>query len=924
MKITEFGLGIAICAALTVSACGGDSAENLMESARTHIRQKDNKAAIVQLKNVLQKDASQPEARFLLGKMLLETRDPVGAELELAKARELGYPEAQITPLMAQILMMRNQAEKLLADYGKVTLTDPAAQAELDTTLAAAYAMQSQQRKARESIDAALQAAPQNVRAQLFNIRLLATEGKSDEALRLLDTALAGPAASNSEAWQIKGELLQFSGADTAKSIEAFKQALTLDKSNIAAHSGIINGLLRSKDMAGSEAQLATLKKLYPNAPQTRYHAAILALERKDLNRSAEEVQALLKMAPESPQALFLAGYVEFQRGGLISAVTYLAKALASDPNNSAVRILLARTYMRTGEPNKSLATIQSLLERTDAPSDAVAIAAEANMQLGENKLAESLFERAAKLNPNDARSRTALALTQMSKGQAAEGFNQLHIISEADPGATADLALISAHMNRNDVAAALQAIDKLEKKLPNRPVAANLRGRIEWSRGERDKARQSFEAALKIDPSFFPAASSLGTMDVEDKKPELALKRFEAMAQADPRNVQAQMSIVALRGQELGNSEALAELIRGVIKKNPGAVSPRVALVKLQLQRRESKLALAAAQEGVAAIPDSAEMFDLLGQVLTASGDTNQAAAAFNKMASLQPGSPVPYMKLADLYRIVGDRVGAIQSLKRALGIRADFYPAQVALLNLELGSGNVGEARAIVRSVHKQRPNDPVAFSIEGDVEASQKNYSGAVNAYRAGLDKRQSSELAVKLHTALLAADRGDEAKKLEGQWIQNNPKDTIFLSYLGDRAIGKSDWQQSAHYFQEVIKRDPQNTVGLNNMAWVLKNAGKLGPALEYAERANTLLPRQPAFMDTLAEIHAAAGRLGKAIDIQKEAVLAGPDMHLHRLHLAKYYASAGKKSEAKAELQILAALGDKFAQQAEVRKLMSTL
>jgi putative PEP-CTERM system TPR-repeat lipoprotein len=465
VKKTELGLCLAVSAALMLSACGGDSAENLMVSARTHIRQNESKAAIIQLKNVLQKNATLPEARFLLGKMLLETRDPVGAALELGKARELGYPEAQIAPLMARVLILQNQHEKLLAEYGKVVLNDPAAQAELNVSLAAAYASQSQPRKARESIDAALKAAPENVRAQLFNVRLLATEGKSDEAMKLLDAALAGAAASSSEAWQIKGELLQIDAGDSAKSIESFRQALKLDKSNIAAHSGIINGLLRSKDVAGAEAQLAELKKLYPNLPQTRYHSAILALERKNLSKSAEEVQALLKMAPDNPQALFLAGYIEYQRGGLVPAVTYLAKALTGDPNNSAMRILLARTYMRTGEPNKALSTIQNLVDRKDAPSDAVAIAAEATMQLGDNKTAEALFERAAKLNPNDARSRTALALTQMSKGQAAEGFNQLQLISENDPGATADLALITVHMRRSDIAAALQAIDKLEKK---------------------------------------------------------------------------------------------------------------------------------------------------------------------------------------------------------------------------------------------------------------------------------------------------------------------------------------------------------------------------------------------------------------------------------------------------------------------------
>ena len=50
----------------------------------------------------------------------------------------------------------------------------------------------------------------------------------------------------------------------------------------------------------------------------------------------------------------------------------------------------------------------------------------------------------------------------------------------------------------------------------------------------------------------------------------------------------------------------------------------------------------------------------------------------------------------------------------------------------------------------------------------------------------------------------------------------------------------------------------------------------------------------------------------------------PEFPPHRLNLARLYLKIGKKAEASEELKQLAALGDKFDQQAEVKRLQSTL
>jgi Flp pilus assembly protein TadD len=87
-------LAIALAAAALLAACGGgagDPPEKLIASAKEYIAKNDNQAAVIQLKNALQKDINSAEARFLLGKTLLAQGDAVAAAVELRKARELKY-----------------------------------------------------------------------------------------------------------------------------------------------------------------------------------------------------------------------------------------------------------------------------------------------------------------------------------------------------------------------------------------------------------------------------------------------------------------------------------------------------------------------------------------------------------------------------------------------------------------------------------------------------------------------------------------------------------------------------------------------------------------------------------------------------------------------------------------------------------------
>lgn len=923
MKSTEFALALFVSITLaTFGGCSQESPEALVVSAKGYLAKKEPKSAVIQLKTALQKQPDLAEARFLLGSTLLDGGDAIAADVELRKALDFKYPQEAVLPLLAKSLVLQGKGQRVIQDYTSIALADPVASANLKTTLAMAYLQQNDSAKAQAALGEALQAVPGYGPALLAQARMKAAQREFDSAFGLVDQLLAKD-PSNYEALQLKGDLLFFVKNDAPAALAAQRQALAVRADWLPSHASILAILLSQHDLAAAHTELDALKKVAPHQPQTTYFEAQLAFLNNDYKTAKELEQQLLKVAPDDTRVLLLAGSIEMQAGSLAQAESYAAKALQAAPDVATARLLLAQVYLRSGQPAKARDTLGPLLEKPDATAETLALAGQAALQSGDATNAQTYFARAAKLNPNDTRSRTALALAQFANGKPDLGYTQLQQIANSDKGTVADMAIISARLTQRDYEGALQAIDAMERKQPDKPVASQLRGRIQLVRKDVAAARLSFAKALSIDPVYFPAAASLAELDLRDKKPDEARKRFDKILAGDPKNVQALIAIAELRTQAGAGKDEIAGLLRNAVKLNPTVAAPRLRLIDLYLATKDANAALAAAQDAVATLPDSPELLDALGRAQMASGDVNQAVVSFNKLAAMQKLSPQPQMRLADAYLALKNSAAARESLNNALAVAPNFLPAQRGLIILELSAGHPDQAMAMARTVQRERPDQNFGYLLAGDVETFRQNWVAAAADYREALKHGASTELASKLHNALVSAPQLAEAQTFAAGWIKEHPQDVVFRSYLADVALAKQDYTDAEGQLLAIIQLQSDNAVALNNLAWVT-NALKKPGAAAYAERANAVRPNQPDFMDTWATVLSDSGDVSKALDLEKKAIALVPANHAFQLNLAKLYLKNGDKALAKSELTKLAQLGDKFAGQAEVSKLLKAM
>lgn len=911
----------ALVGALLAGGCGG-SPDEMLASARDYLAKNDTAAATIQLKNALAANPDLAEARFLLGKALLDDGDPVAAEVELRKAVALKFAADQVVPVLARTLLAQGQPKKVLEEFSATTLTAPESIADLKTSIGHSLAMQGKLDDARSAYDAATSVQADFAPALLGLARLKAQAQDLKGAQSIIDGIIA-KSPQNADAWHFKADLLRAAG-NMAEARDAYAKVLEQRPKTLTAHAALIMSQLREQQSDKAAQQLEAMQKVAGKHPLTLYMQGLVAFARKDLPAVRSAMEALLKSQPDNPQGLQLAGLAAYESRSDIQAQEFLAKALQRAPGLDFGRRVLVMSLLRTGQPTKALATLQPILQGSETGPGWFALAGEAYMQSGDAKTAEDFFSRAAKADPDNRKTQTALALARMRTGQAEQAFADLEQIAAADTGTSADMALIASSMQRKQFDKALKAIDNFEKKQPDSPSVHHLRGGAQLGKGDLAKARQNFEKALSVNPAYLPAATSLARLDLAEKKPEQAAKRFEAVLDKDPKNIQAMLALAELRANMEGGGDKAADLIRKAIATAPADPAPRLALIALRIGKKDHAAALTAAQEAMAAIPDRPEILDVAGRVFQLNGDTNQALATYGKLASLLPTEPHPYLRMAEIQVAAKNKEGARASLTKGLALQPDSLPMQRALVMLDVDDKKIDDALAKARAIQKAHPKSPVGHVIEGDIHIIAKDWTKAATAYRGGLKIEPSTDIAERLHATLMLGGKATDANGFADTWLKEHPKDNTFRLFLAESANKRKDYAAAATQYRALLVQQPNNPVLLNNLAWSLGQA-KDPKAIAHAEQANKLAPNQPAIMDTLGTLLVDQGKdVERGLSLLAKALELAPQAADVRLNYARALLKTGKSAPARQELETLAKLGDKFPAQAEVAALLKGL
>ena len=301
--------------------------------------------------------------------------------------------------------------------------------------------------------------------------------------------------------------------------------------------------------------------------------------------------------------------------GSLPQAEQHFKKYLEKNPDNLYARKLMASTLLKSHRTKDAIDVLLSALK--DVQQDDVqlfALAGESYMQAGDFTKATEYFTKASALAPKAAELHSALGLSKLALGENDRAVAEMETAAALDTKSPkAGIMLTMTHLRLKEYDKALAAAKTLENEQPDNPLVYNLKGAAYLGKNDSLAARTSFEKALAIQPTNFPAAMSLVQLDQRDNKPAVAKKRLEAILEKDKKNSQIMTALAGLALSQEQTKEATTWL-ENSSNENPNALQPAMLLATHYLRIGEKQKALTLAQKLQGSNSSNPDVLNILG----------------------------------------------------------------------------------------------------------------------------------------------------------------------------------------------------------------------------------------------------------------------------------------------------------------------
>lgn len=469
---------------------------------------------------------------------------------------------------------------------------------------------------------------------------------------------------------------------------------------------------------------------------------------------------------------------------------------------------------------------------------------------------------------------------TLLLEGLIADGRGQA-AITAGDAGAAADA------YRAFEAAIAEARLKAPASPLPSLQLATSLRARARLSGDASmlESARQAAEEAMRLDPSSW-AATQL---------------RADILVDA-------------------GDLNSAAAGLEQFVSTFPDLPEPRRSLVRVHMRSDNLDRAAAVIAEATQRNPSDAEWHQNAGELALRRRDFAAAAAAFTRAYGLSPNA-------ATLHRLVDMQ----------LRVRPPDYAAILAVLT--------AASEEVERSVYLQSAQAAALFNTDREVEGRERLLESYRFARQAIAEGRAQPGILDGWYANLRyvyppakAADaeafvRGAAAAPLEAtelRWLaelsaaagaEGQPRAASLLDEAVARDDGKDpavtsrlfldvgnlryltgDCAGAVDAFEKSASLGPPNPQTLNNLAFLCADClGDANRALPHIERAVSISPNVPEYLDTYGFVLWKAGRLPQAEEMLLRSLRLRPTA-LANYHLAEVLASRGNAAQARTAIQ----------------------
>jgi putative PEP-CTERM system TPR-repeat lipoprotein len=876
--------------------------EALLARAQKARTKGDLRTAVIDLKDLLQRNPDSLPGRIALGEVALESGDVPTAVRELELARQRAASDMGVRISLARAYIAAGRATDALAltesDGGNAQLLIARGSALLDLNRV---------EEARTAFQAARSADPKSVEALLgMTSVVVVTDGMA--AALAMSEELLQLAPADARVYQARG-LFQSRLRDFKAAAASYSRAVELSSkpSNagqlLVSLAGLADAQMSGGDAAGGLATTARLQQLAPDSIVTRYtRARALFLDGK-LDEARPLLEQNLSANAEHTPSKLLLGAVTLLKGNLGQSEMYLASVVAAEPRNLMARQLLAESRLRQQKSSDALETLLPVIDDPAASAQLLALAARASLTAGDSQRGLELLRRGAQAEPENLGAQLDLVAGYISTGELDEARKLLQALPPEQQNFGRTYLLVVTELARGNRKAALDAALAAAAAAPQDISAQKLAGTVLLESSRFEEAHGYFERAQKLAPDSPDALVNLGRVEMLQGRIEQARGRFEAALQLKAGHPRASLALAFL---DLGANQVqrALEVLASANKLNPRFIEGRAMEARVWIRKGDLKRAEELAQAMVRELPEHPASHTTLARIQAAAGRVDEALRTLADLVRREPKSAGARFELARTLATAGRVDEAQREAKQALEVNARYLPALELLARLSLSGSDWVQAAKYAEQLKQQAPEQANSHVVAGDVSFAKNDYAAAAASYqRAGALTRDVA-IASREFQARRIGKLPQPLAPLE-KLAAGQPNDLPALLALaqGQQTLGARP--AAMQTYQRVLTQTPRDMLALNNLAWLNYETGNLDKALELGRQAYELGKDRPEVADTYAWILVEHGDVQQGLALLARIAddKAAPEI---RLHYAQALARGGKTAQAIELARVLAA------------------
>jgi tetratricopeptide (TPR) repeat protein len=579
----------------------------------------------------------------------------------------------------------------------------------------------------------------------------------------------------------------------------------------------------------------------------------------------------------QNDQIAYKIGKAYLEKGAADSAVKYIKLAVSAGGNSEA-SVDLARAYFN--QRNFKLAAEEfrkvpkGMLSAEDCYQ--MGICEEKN---GDQAASVEFFEVA--VNKFGASTATNALLSREKLGRArlkSESFNsaleQFQFIMKADQKALTvpDIymllsdAQLGAGQKDNAISTLEKAISLNEKNIEAYARLADLYQKS----GLEDKARKTYETLLNLSPNDPQVYLALGQHSLKSQKYADALSNFEK-SNTLRRSASASEGM-AIAAFNLGKYDKAREAAKTAVSMDAGAWDARVLLATVLMKDNNYK----AAQEHLEyMVRKESYKMEYLLQLATCylqNGEKEKLSELDKRIVVLDKSNVESRLRLAHAADASNDIESALTYYKELSVLTPKVPDLFRRLSELSQKKGNMKEAVTFLSRYLDFVPDDAEARKDLGNLLYEQKDYDGALEAYRSAMKLNPAIKGFYKRYAEIvIAKGQHEEVITAFNRLISDGDADVNTYTTLGMIYQKKKSYTQAIQMYQKALQLEPSNVDALSALGSCQTANGDLaGAAISY-EQAVMMNPSAIAELKELGEIYLRMGKEQEGIKVFKKYV-----------------------------------------------------